>query len=108
SNGYLASLDSPRNNEFVATWRKRYPDGSEPNQPAAATYDILYLLRDVIGRVGTDRAKVRDAVAETGRQAPAFPGVTGDIAFDARGDVPKQRVVIGVVTQGRIVAVEGM
>jgi len=108
SNGYLAGLDSPRNNEFVATWRKRYPDGSEPNQPAAATYDILYLLRDVIGRVGTDRAKVRDAVAETGRQAPAFPGVTGDIAFDARGDVPKQRVVIGVVTQGRIVAVEGM
>jgi branched-chain amino acid transport system substrate-binding protein len=108
SNGYLASLDSPRNNEFVAAWRHRYPDGSEPNQPAAATYDILFLLRDVIGRVGTDQTSIRDAVAEIGRRAPAFQGVTGDIAFDGKGDVPKQRVVIGVVAQGRIVAVEGM
>ena len=31
------------------------PSALPPNQPAAATYDILFLLRDVIARVGTDR-----------------------------------------------------
>jgi branched-chain amino acid transport system substrate-binding protein len=108
SNGYLVSLDSPRNREFVAAWRRRYPDGSEPNQPAAATYDVLFLLRDVIGRVGTDQARIRDAVAEIGRRSPAFRGVTGEISFDSKGDVPSQRVVIGVVAQGRVVAVEGL
>ena len=108
SNGYLASLDTPRNNEFVAAWSSRFPDGSEPNQPAAATYDILFLLRGVIAKVGTDRAKIRDAVADIGRRSPAYQGVTGDIAFDARGDVPKQRVVIGVVARGRMIAVEGL
>jgi branched-chain amino acid transport system substrate-binding protein len=108
SNGYLASLESPRNSEFLAAWRKRYPRTADPNQPAAATYDVVYLLRDVIARVGTDHDRIRDAVAAIGTRSPVFAGVTGDIAFDERGDVPRQRVVVGLVTQGRVVAVEGM
>jgi hypothetical protein len=34
--------------------------------------------------------------------------VTGEIAFDEHGDVPRQRVVIGVVEDGRIRPVEGL
>ena len=34
--------------------------------------------------------------------------MTGEIAFDANGDVPRQRVIIGRVTGGRMRAVEGL
>jgi len=34
---------------------------------------------------------------------PAYEGVTGSIAFDARGDVPAKSVVIGTVRSGRLV-----
>ena len=38
-----------------------------------------------------------------GAGVPPFDGVTGLIAFDARGDVPAKPVVIGVVRGGRLV-----
>ena len=34
--------------------------------------------------------------------------VTGEIAFDENGDVPRQRVIIGQVRGGQVVAVEGL
>ena len=58
---------------------------------------MVYLLRDVIGSAGTKRKAIRDAVAAIGRTEPAFEGVTGKIAFDENGDVPDQRVIIGIV-----------
>ena len=42
------------------------------------------------------------AVAAVGRAAPAFEGVTGKIAFDENGDVPDQRVIIGIVHGGNV------
>ena len=106
SNAYLASFDTPKNRAFVLDYLRKYPTALPPNQPAAATYDILFMLRDVIARVGTDRRAIRNAVAAIGQSAPPFEGVTGEIAFDAAGDVPRQRVIIGRVTGGRVVAVE--
>ena len=44
------------NRRFVEAFRRKYPDAGMPNQPAAATYDAIYLLRDVIARAGTERA----------------------------------------------------
>ena len=52
---------------------------------------------------GTDRRAVRDYLARIGGGLPGYDGVTGTIAFDARGDVPAKPVVIGVVRGGRIV-----
>jgi branched-chain amino acid transport system substrate-binding protein len=107
SAAYLPNLDTPKNRAFVEAYRKRFPGAGAPNQPAAATYDAIYLLRGVIERVGTRRAAIRDGVAAVGRGSPAFEGVTGAIAFDANGDVPNQRVIIGIVHNGAVQPAEG-
>jgi len=108
SNAYLPSFDTPINREFVRAYARKYPGSTAPNQPAAATYDILFMLKATMNRVGTDRGKLRDAVAEIGRGSPPFEGATGEIAFDEHGDVPRQRVIIGRIEGGRVRAVEGL
>jgi branched-chain amino acid transport system substrate-binding protein len=107
SQAYLPSIDRPANHKFVESYRQRYPDAGFPNQPAAATYDALYLLRDVIARTGTRREAVRRGLAAVGTSAPAFEGVTGKVVFDSLGDVPASEVHIGVVHGGEIRLAEG-
>ncbi|HSE68517.1 MAG TPA: ABC transporter substrate-binding protein [Gemmatimonadales bacterium] len=102
SAAYLPGVDSPKNRQFTVSYRRKYPEAGLPNQPAAATYDVVYLLRDVIGVAGTRRKAIREAVAKVGRTTPAFEGVTGKIAFDENGDVPDQRVIIGIVHGGNV------
>ncbi len=102
SSAYLPSLATPANRAFLQAYRKKYPGAGLPNQPAAATYDAVYLLRDVIERVGARRADVRRELASIGNGAPAFKGVTGTVAFDMRGDVPNQPVYIGIVRDGAV------
>jgi branched-chain amino acid transport system substrate-binding protein len=107
SQAYLPSLERPANRKFVAAYQRKYPDAGLPNQPAAATYDAIYLLREVIARAGTDRRAVRDMLAGVGTTTPAFEGVTGRIAFDSLGDVPASDVHIGVVRAGTLRLAEG-
>ncbi len=107
SAAYLPGVDTPKNRQFVEAFRRKFPKAGAPNQQAAATYDAMYLLRDVIGRTGSGRSAVRDGVAAIGTTAPAFEGVTGSIAFDRNGDVPKQRVIIGIVRGGAVQPAEG-
>ncbi len=107
SQAYLPSIDRPANRKFVAAYVRKYPDAGLPNQPAAATYDAIYLLRDVIARAGTKRQAVRDALAQVGTVVPAYEGVTGRIAFDSVGDVPAGFVHIGVVRAGTLRLAEG-
>ncbi len=98
---YLPLIDTPANQKFVAAYRARYAAELPPNQPAAASYDAVYLLRDAIQRAGTDRRKVRDAIAAVGPDRP-FEGVTGSIAFDSLGDVPTRDVHVAVVRNGAL------
>lgn len=107
SQAYLPSIDRPANRKFVEDFRRKYPAAGLPNQPAAATYDAIYLLRDVIARSGTRRSSIRRAVAAVGGTAPAFEGVTGTVVFDSLGDVPASEVHIGVVRGGAIRLAEG-
>jgi ABC-type branched-subunit amino acid transport system substrate-binding protein len=86
----------------VEAYRRKFPGVGLPNQPAAATYDAVHLLRDVIARAGTDRQAVRRVLAAVGSETPPFEGVTGVVAFDARGDVPDQNVYIGKVSAGAV------
>jgi branched-chain amino acid transport system substrate-binding protein len=102
SSAYFPTITSSANRAFMQAYRRKFPGTGLPNQPAAATYDVVYLLRDVIARVGTDREAVRQALARVGSGVPAFKGVTGTIAFDMRGDVPNQSVYIGVVRDGAV------
>jgi branched-chain amino acid transport system substrate-binding protein len=102
SSAYLPTITTPANRAFLQAYRKKFPSAGLPNQPAAAAYDAVYLLRDVIAKAGTERKDVRRALAQVGSSAPAFTGVTGTVAFDMRGDVPKQAVYIGVVRDGAV------
>jgi branched-chain amino acid transport system substrate-binding protein len=102
SSAYFPTIASSANRAFIQAYRRKFPRAGLPNQPAAATYDAVYLLRDVIARVGTDREAVRQALARVGSATPAFNGVTGTIAFDMRGDVPNQSVYIGVIRDGAV------
>jgi branched-chain amino acid transport system substrate-binding protein len=102
SSAYLPTLATPANKIFLRAYQKKFPGAGLPNQPAAATYDAVYLLRDVIARAGSKRSAVRKELARVGGGAPAFRGVTGTVAFDAKGDVPNQPVYIGVVHGGAV------
>ena len=107
SSPYFPSIPSAPNRRFVQAFHRKYPDAGMPNQPAAAAYDAVYLLRDVIAKVGSDRAAVRRALAGVGSVSPPYDGVTGTIAFDGNGDVPNQNVYIGLVRKGAVEVVDG-
>jgi branched-chain amino acid transport system substrate-binding protein len=102
TSAYLPTLDTPANRAFLQAYRRKFPSAGPPNQPAAATYDVVYLLRDVIARAGTKRRAVRRELARVGTGSSAFKGVTGTVVFDSRGDVPNQAVYIGVVEDGAV------
>jgi branched-chain amino acid transport system substrate-binding protein len=102
SAAYLPTIATPANRAFLQAYRKKFPGTGLPNQPGAATYDAVYLLREIINRVGPKREAVRRALAQVGTGAPAFKGVTGTVAFDMRGDVPNQTVYIGIVQDGQV------
>jgi len=99
---YLPTLNTEANRKFLEAYRARYPLGNPVDYSAAASYDIVYLLRDALLRSGTNRRALRDAVADIGRKSPAFQGLTGSIAFDENGDVPQLNIQIGVVHNGSL------
>ena len=102
TSSYFPTLTTEANRKFVEAYRRKFPQAGLPNQPAAGTYDAVYLLRDVIARAGTDRQAVRRALAAVGSETPPFEGVTGVVAFDAAGDVPDQNVYVGMVRGGAV------
>lgn len=108
SAAYFPSVRNLANRRFVDAYRRKYPAAGPPNQPAAATYDAVYLLREVLRKSGNDREAVRRVLADVGRGAPAFDGVTGRIAFDSLGDVPGRQVYVGVVRGGQVLLAGGL
>jgi branched-chain amino acid transport system substrate-binding protein len=102
TSAYFPNLRTEANQRFVEAYRRKYPSAGFPNQVAAATYDAVYLLRDVFLRAGSDRESVRRALAGVGSATPPFEGVTGTVAFDAAGDVPNQNVYVGLVRHGDV------
>ncbi|MES2178659.1 MAG: ABC transporter substrate-binding protein [Gemmatimonadota bacterium] len=59
----------------------REREKTEINDEAALSYDAVLLLAEAIRRVGPDRARVREWLSHVGRDAPAYNGITGPIAF---------------------------
>lgn len=98
---YLPLLETDANRKFVAAYQARYPTELAPNQPAAATYDAVYMLKRVMESAGTEREAVRDALLRIDAAAP-YEGVVGTIAFDSLGDVPTREVYMAVVRNGAI------
>ncbi len=98
---YLPQLDRPGNQRFVASYAERYPDEPPPNQPAAASYDAIHLLKRVMEERGIEREQIRQGLEAVDVEEP-FEGVTGQIAFDANGDVPTREVYVAVVRNGAL------
>lgn len=105
---YLANHATDINTPWVAKYHAAFPQEPPPNQTAVATYDAVNLLAQIIKDVGTDRRKIRDALAEVGSGRPAYDGIAGRIAFDSLGDVPEKQVLIAQAHNGVSRAVEGV
>jgi len=81
--------DSEISRKFV----KKYGNKYQLNSGTALGYDAVLLLADAIMRAGSvDKAKIRDAIADT----RSFNGVTGAITFDENGDPIKSAVIMEI------------
>jgi branched-chain amino acid transport system substrate-binding protein len=86
----------PRSREFVRRWEALFGEVRQTTIPM--TYDAVTLLADAVRRAGrADRAAVRRALAAT----QGFPGVTGEISFNADGD-PLKPLVINRLEHGGV------
>ena len=91
SNHYSSENKDPKVVKFVTDYRKKY--GETPDALAAVAYDAAYIMFDAIERSGgTDRAKLRDALAATKN----FQGVTGNISMDKDRNAQKPIVILKI------------
>ncbi len=91
STHYSPESKDPRVVKFVADFKKKYSE--TPDALAAVAYDAAKILFAAIKSAGgTDRDKIRDAIAATKN----FPGVTGDITLDADRNAIKPAVILQV------------
>ena len=85
---------------FVEAYRAKY--GTDPDGNAALAYDATRLVAQAIEAVGDDRVAVRDYLA-TLSERNGFPGVTGNIRFDANGDLVGRGALMTRVERGSLV-----
>jgi branched-chain amino acid transport system substrate-binding protein len=103
SSAFLPDRPNERTQKFVGDYQRRYNE--LPDHRGAMTRDVIYLLREAILRVGTDRAAIRGYLARVGAEGghPPFEGVSGTVRFDRNGDAVGKEVSVGVVRGGRLV-----
>ena len=89
---YSPEDKNPRVQKFVTDFKKKY-NGETPEGMAALGYDAANMMIDAIKRAGgTDRQKIRDALAAT----KDFPGVTGNITIDENRNAVKSAVILQI------------
>ncbi|MEO8622704.1 MAG: branched-chain amino acid ABC transporter substrate-binding protein [bacterium] len=66
----------------------------ELSDQAVLSHDAVMLLAEAIRAAGPKREAIRDWVARIGRDLPAFPGLSGPIAFEADGDRAPQYFLV--------------
>ncbi len=87
--------ERPAQAAFIKKYTGRYKDA--PGEWAAHAYDIVYLVKKAHEMGGTDRPSLIKKLHEV----KAFPGVTGTIEFDAKGDVSGKNVMVLLVKAGK-------
>jgi len=93
---FHADMKRAEAQEFVKAYKAKF--NKEPDEFAALSYDATMIILNAIKKAGsTDRDKIREAVAATKN----FKGVTGDLSFDEKGDIPYKDVTFMVVKDGR-------
>ena len=102
---FTASDPRPEAQAFVKAFEQRYkrtPDGN-----AALAYDATMLVASAIETAGTDRADVRNHLAQL-TERTAHRGVTGMIRFRGDGDPIGKGIVITRVRRGELVVESGL
>src|SRR4026208_398583 len=95
TNHYSPFDTDPKVVKFVTDYKARY--NSEPDALAATAYDAAKIMFDAIKRANSlDGTAIRDALAAT----KAFPGVTGDVTFNADRDAVKPIIMIEIKDGG--------
>jgi len=86
---------------FMKAYKKKYGDEAVPTSAEALAFDAYMLAIDAINRAesSTNKIKIRKALAGTRE----FPGASGSITFDEKGD-PIKSVVIKTVQRGEIIS----
>jgi branched-chain amino acid transport system substrate-binding protein len=96
SSHFSADDPDPRVQHFVADYRRLF--GIAPDAFAATAYDAARIMLAAIARAPSlERAAIRDALAKT----TDFPGVTGNVTFDAARNAVKPVVIIRIGDLGR-------
>lgn len=96
---FSAQDPRPEVQTFVAAYRRKYnavPDGN-----AALAYDATKLLAAAVEKVGPDRAKIRDFLADLAN-GDGYPGVTGAIRFSDGGDPVGKTMIMTRIRQGAL------
>lgn len=97
SDHYVPETDDEMTQGFIQRYRQTY--GTEPRATAAATYDSLGLLFQVIQRQKKiDPESIRQGIAGFGE----YPGVTGVIKYQGTGD-PIVSITILQIQANRVV-----
>jgi branched-chain amino acid transport system substrate-binding protein len=79
---------TPEGRRFLAAYRERF--GHRPGSPHALTYDAMGLVLTALGEGARTGPQIRDYLTSLGRGRPPYPGISGPIVFDERGDVDRQ------------------
>jgi branched-chain amino acid transport system substrate-binding protein len=72
-------VDNQRMQTFIKAYSAKF--GIEATAGSAVGYDAVYLLKEIIDRVGTDPSRIQEALYQID-----FKGAFGNIRFDRRGD----------------------
>jgi branched-chain amino acid transport system substrate-binding protein len=86
---------------FLAAYKEKYGEDAVPHSSVALGFDAYMIAVEAIKKAGTstDGDKIRKAIAST----KEFPGASGSITFNEKGD-PIKSVVIKTVRNGQIVS----
>jgi ABC-type branched-subunit amino acid transport system substrate-binding protein len=93
--GFFAGSERIETKRFVLDFQQAH--ARVPSILEASAFDATHMVSAAMRRGVTGRKEMRDALAT---QAP-FPGATGDVAFDARGE-PVRSLFVLTVEQGAI------
>jgi branched-chain amino acid transport system substrate-binding protein len=82
--------------EFIDKYKKRFNSDVQIYSPYS--YDAVYVIAEAIKRAGkADRAAIAAAMPATN-----YPGLTGQIAFDEKGDVKGAAISMFKVANGKL------
>src|SRR5512137_921053 len=82
--------------DFVAKYKAKFNQDVQIYSPYS--YDAVYVIADAIKRAGgPDKAKIVEEVAKSN-----YPGVTGQIAFDEKGDIKNGAISMFKVVDGKL------